>query len=153
LAEVPTVPFHRRIRLTLRELLLLIVVVPVVVLTRIALAVLPSRVIVRLVRSLGAQAPGPRPTSTVASSILWAVQAVSRRIPRASCLTQALSAQFLLRCFGQHAQLCLGVARTADGSLRAHAWLEQQGRPVLGGEGIHSLVRLPELPTGKQLLA
>lgn len=79
--------------------------------------------------------------------MIWAVEAVARRIPRATCLTQAIAAKLLLGCIGDHVQLCLGVARTTDGALRAHAWVERDGKAILGGEGIHSLVRLPELPS------
>jgi hypothetical protein len=47
---------------------------------------------------------------------------------------------------GDDVQFCLGVAHAPDGSLRAHAWLEQDGHALLGGAGVQSLARLPELP-------
>lgn len=141
------VPLRVLGRVTLGELGLFTAALPVVALVRLALWVLPSRTILRLVRHFESVSHGDaaRPRMSVAR-VIWAIEAVSRRIPRASCLTQALSAKLLLRCFGQHARLCLGVARTATGSFRAHAWLERDGRPVLGGAGIQSFVRLPDLP-------
>jgi hypothetical protein len=134
-------------RVTLGELGLFTAALPLVATVRLALWILPSRIILRLVRRFESvsRADAARPRIS-AARIVWAVEAVSRRIPRATCLTQALSAKLLLRCFGQHAQLCLGVARTSAGTFRAHAWLERDGRPVLGGAGIQSFVRLPELP-------
>ena len=142
-----SVSLNLRHRVTLRELWLFIAALPVVATVRLALCVLPSRTILRIVRRFALASPAEATHPRVpASLIVWAVEAVSRRVPGATCLTQALAAKVLLRCFGQGAQLCLGVARASDGTFRAHAWLERNGRPVLGGAGIQSLVRLPQLP-------
>ena len=142
-----TVRLQSLLHLTLRECGLLLVALPVVTAVRLALWLLPSRAILRIISRLRSS---PRmiadKQSTLASSIPWAVEAVSRGIPRATCLTQAVAAKVMLGWFGEDAQLCLGVAHTSDGALRAHAWLERNGRPVLGGFGIKSMVRLPDLP-------
>jgi hypothetical protein len=128
---------------------ILCVALLVVTIVRLALWFLPSRMVLRLVTRLSGLDPFVETSSsTFASEVIWAVEAVSRRIPRASCLTQAISAKLMLHWFGQNARLCLGVAYTAGGALRAHAWLERGGRPVLGGSGVQSLVRLPDLPDG-----
>jgi hypothetical protein len=132
--------------LTMREYGVLLLTLAVVVTIRIALWVMPSRVIIRFASRL----PEVRRVqlengNTSASTIVWAVDAIARRMTCASCLTQALSAKLLLAWFGHRSKLCLGVAHTDDGSFRAHAWLEREGHPVLGGAGIHSMVRLPEL--------
>lgn len=140
--------------LTLGEYFLAIVALPLVVAVRCALWVLPSRLIVRGVSRVASmrdvEVVHPRVS---AATIVWAVEASGRRVPRASCLTQALAAKLLLRAFGLRSQLCLGVARTADGSLRAHAWLERGGRPILGGAGSQSMVPLPALPHGSRVVA
>lgn len=132
----------------------LLIAFPVVAAVRVALWALPSRAILRAVRRLErrpiSEGSKLRPP---ARTIVWAVEAASRRVPRATCLTQALSAKLLLRAAGQNAQLRLGVARNPDGSFRAHAWLEHAGRPILGGTGIQSMVRLPELPDGSHIAA
>lgn len=134
---------------TARECGMLMIALLVVVVVRASLWLLPSRAIVRVVRRLSSVPRAPISTHPLAISvIIWAVEAASRRVPRATCLTQALSAKLLLRCFGQDAQLCLGVARSADGGLRAHAWLERNGGPILGGAGVQSMMRLPKLPNG-----
>lgn len=140
--------------LSAREWAFLLIAYPVVAAVRLALWVLPSRVILRTMPRLER-----RPTSEIshrptrARTIVWAVEAASRRVPRATCLTQALAAKLLLGAAGQHAQLRLGVARNTDGSFRAHAWLEHAGQPILGGSGIQSMVRLPELPDGSRSAA
>ena len=69
------------------------------------------------------------------AQIAWAIGAVARRVPfRADCVIQALAAQRWLRRRGLTARIHLGVARTGDG-IAAHAWLTQDGRPVVGGDG------------------
>jgi hypothetical protein len=126
---------------------LLLLAGPVVLAVRIVLWILPSAMILRIVRrSSDVHARGTmhahRPP---AERVTWAVEAVSRRIPRATCLTQALSAQFLLRRFGYDARLCLGVARTPRGEFRAHAWLERDGSVLIGGAEAAAFTRLPAL--------
>lgn len=63
----------------------------------------------------------------------WAVATAARRIPAATCLTQALAAQYLLRRRGLEADLRIGVARAAGEPLEAHAWVESRGQVVVGG--------------------
>jgi hypothetical protein len=120
--------------------------VPAVLIVRILLWTLPSRVIIRTTARL---ARGDRTATRmprVASSIITrAVERASRRVPGATCLTQALSAQMILRHHGHHSRLCLGVARDASGDFRAHAWLESEGRILIGGRGVSGLARLPDL--------
>ncbi|HEY3913189.1 MAG TPA: lasso peptide biosynthesis B2 protein [Verrucomicrobiae bacterium] len=65
--------------------------------------------------------------------VTWAVEAASRRIPGATCLTQGMATQVMLGQLGQHSELRLGVARSLDGQFEAHAWVETQGRIVIGG--------------------
>jgi hypothetical protein len=66
-------------------------------------------------------------------SVIWAVEAASRRVPRASCLTQALTAQVLLSRIGHPTELRWGVTRQPDGQFAAHAWLELNRRVLIGG--------------------
>jgi|SRR5579863_7854787 len=80
---------------------------------------------------------GPPPKSTVSpptvERISWAVNAASRRIPGASnCLVRALATQSLLGRFGYRSELRIGVRKTPDGALTAHAWLESAGAVVIG---------------------
>jgi hypothetical protein len=142
------------LQLTAREYGLLLAALVVVLAVRLALWIVPSRVTLRFLGRISATASTRRATAaTTVPPIVWAVEAASKFVPRASCLTQAIAAKLLLRRFGQDAQLCLGVVQPPDGTLRAHAWLEREGRPVLGGSGIQSMVRLPLLPDGAHIPA
>jgi hypothetical protein len=67
-----------------------------------------------------------------ASRLVWAIRTAAAFIPRATCLTQALAAKYLLERSGRSAQLHLGVAKE-NGQFLAHAWLECDGAIVLGG--------------------
>lgn len=100
---------------------------------RLALSTLPFR----WVRSFSTFRPrASRATagrSRDLADLSWAVSVVSRRVPRATCLTQALALQNLLAREGRPAELQIGVAKAADGAFEAHAWLESEGRVVIGG--------------------
>jgi hypothetical protein len=118
----------------------------IVLAVRIVLWILPSAMIMRIVQRLSdARARETRAPGPPVESVTWAVEAVSRRIPQATCLTQALSAQLLLRRFGYDSRLCLGVARSPRGEFRAHAWLEREGSVVIGGAESSAFTRLPAL--------
>ena len=58
--------------------------------------------------------------------------AVSRVIPGATCLVQALAGRRLLAVRGHEVKLRLGVQKSPRGEFRAHAWLERAGGVVLG---------------------
>jgi hypothetical protein len=132
-------------RLLPSERRMLIAALGLVVCVRLALWMLPSRLIVRRVRALGFRSPrsGDRPANR--ATVTWAVEAASRRVPQATCLTQAVAAQLLLHRHGFPSKLCLGVARSNGEGFFAHAWLEQDGQVLLGGQGVRDLTRLPDL--------
>ena len=67
-------------------------------------------------------------------NIAWGVTTAARYVPRATCLTQALAAQWLFAWFGCPTLLRIGVAKGDDKALRVHAWLESEGRVVVGRE-------------------
>lgn len=117
---------------TERELVVLSLVL--VAHVRAALCVLPSRFSLRLVRRLAdlpARPSRAHPPAPV--RIAWAIGAVSRLVPRATCLTQAIAGKLLLRFYGYESRLCLGVARTDAGRFFAHAWIEREDRILIGG--------------------
>lgn len=64
---------------------------------------------------------------------VWAVGVASRYVPQVTCLTQALALQVLLARRGHLARLRIGVLRDEERQLRAHAWVECEGKVVLGG--------------------
>jgi hypothetical protein len=67
--------------------------------------------------------------------LAWAVQAAARRIPSASCLTQALALQRLLARAGESAEVHIGVAKDSARGFEAHAWLEHRGAILVGDNG------------------
>jgi len=62
--------------------------------------------------------------------IIWSVIIVSSYVPRATCLTQAITAQILLSRHNQPSKLKIGVMK--DEEFEAHAWLEIDDKIVLG---------------------
>jgi hypothetical protein len=84
--------------------------------------------------SNGAPAPAP-------GRLAWAVETTARSIPQATCLTQALAAQVMLERSGQSPEIHLGVATDKD-AFEAHAWLELDGRPLVGDHELHRYARL-----------
>jgi hypothetical protein len=63
------------------------------------------------------------------------VTAMSRYVPGASCLTQALAAQVLLQRDGFTPKMRIGVARGELGEFKAHAWIECDGKIIVGDLG------------------
>jgi hypothetical protein len=66
--------------------------------------------------------------------MVWAVRVVSRYLPGATCLTQAVAAQALLTQSGFPSQMEIGVAKDGLRRLQAHAWVVCHGQVVLGGQ-------------------
>ena len=65
--------------------------------------------------------------------ITRAVSAAGRRMLREKpCLTQALAALVLYKQQGYPAHLRIGVAKDEEGKLKAHAWVESEGRIAIG---------------------
>ena len=105
---------------------------------RLALWLFPFHVVRDM---LTTYSPGKKGAHTAdpayARRVAWAVERASRFVPLATCLPQALAAECLLRRVGQPTQLRIGVAKDLAGHFLAHAWIESDGRIVVG--------RLPNL--------
>jgi transglutaminase superfamily protein len=61
----------------------------------------------------------------------WSVKVASRAVPYATCLTQALALHRLLARHGHCSIIQVGVCNI-DGRFLAHAWVEHDGRTLLG---------------------
>jgi hypothetical protein len=132
-----------------QSLTLLFVAYVAVAVVRAALTLLPSRVVLRGVartvdRAL-ARAGATGADSREAVRVAKAVRVAARRVPAASCLTQALAGQLLLATRGLRSRLRVGVRRDPGGEFHAHAWLESDYGVVLGGGALHRFARLPDL--------
>lgn len=64
--------------------------------------------------------------------VAWGVAAAARFVPYATCLTQALSGQYILARQGNESTIRIGIER-GTGELKAHAWLVSDNHIVLGG--------------------
>jgi hypothetical protein len=73
------------------------------------------------------------------------VASAARFVPRATCLTQAIAAHWLLRQGGFPAVLYLGVLRGPGAVFRAHAWVESDGRVLIGGGAGKDFTRLARI--------
>lgn len=107
---------------------------------------LPFQTLRRLVDRLSK--PSARSQTTGRSSIekvVWAVELSGRYVP-GTCLTRALAAQILLARRGHPVLLHIGAVREEGEKFLAHAWLECDGRVVIGG---HELERYTPLTTLK----
>ncbi|SRR6266705_3176856 len=138
-------PLHKFLHLTAVDRSLLVRSVLLLGAARLALWLLPLRVVRRLL------ARTARPTSDAAATpdrIAWAISVARRVVPRATCLPQAVTAEALLRWGGRPVELRIGVIKTDHGSLVAHAWVESGGRVVVGAlnEGLSRYTALPPLP-------
>lgn len=101
---------------------------------KLGLSLLPFPVLRQLLtRARGVSGKGEHISRPSVERSGWAVMVAGRYVPRATCLAQALAVQVLLVQQGHVARLCIGVAKGPRGQLEAHAWVESQGRVVIGG--------------------
>ena len=85
------------------------------------------------VQRLASRASGNAHQSHPVKRVVWAVRAVSRCVPAATCLTQAMAAQFLLARSGYASRVQIGVAKDNVRGFEAHAWLVHEESILLGG--------------------
>jgi hypothetical protein len=79
-------------------------------------------------------------------AVVWAVDTAGRCVPRAAtCLTLALTGQTLLLRRGHEAVVRIGVAKEDGERFVAHAWVESEGRIVIGGYETERYVQLASL--------
>jgi len=117
---------------------------------RVGLAVLPfPRVLAlqqRACRKNGGVAPEAH-YGTWFERVSWAVESTDRFVPGAKCLARALVGQILLSQRGISSDLRIGVKREEERGVRAHAWLESNGVPVLGGDPLDQYTPLSSTGT------
>src|SRR5437868_4140865 len=94
------------LRLSAADKRLLIRSLAAVVTFRVALYLVPYRIL----RTWISKPHGAQPRREDPKRIAWAVKKVAKRVPRATCLTQALAAQSLIARAGYEADIRIGVA-------------------------------------------
>jgi hypothetical protein len=112
-------------------------------LARICVLTVPFRILVKwLDRVPDAPASDPVLVARVGRS----VAAAARNVPwNAVCLPQAIAAKAMLARRGQGSAFHLGATIEDGGKFSAHAWLECDGRIVIGAAGIHGMSHLLRL--------
>lgn len=100
---------------------------------RLLMWVVPFRFARRLISTR--RAVFPAVAQIPVKRLSWFVQASAKRIPGASCLTQALALHRLLTSAGHTADLRIGVAKDATSDFASHAWLEHEGEILIGDNG------------------
>lgn len=123
-----------------RLILAVAIVLPAV---RLGLRLLP----VHTVRTLMARLIGRRPAAATSEPgyperVGWAVRAVAPDLG-ASCLPQALTAALLLERRGHPVTLTIGVRRDENNRFAGHAWVECDGRIVVGGGDLSAYTPIP----------
>jgi hypothetical protein len=83
--------------------------------------------------ALATRLPRVRNQSHTPERIGWAASVAARYVPGASCLAQAVAARHLLERAGHIARINIGVAHDSVHGFQAHAWVEAEGRVLLGG--------------------
>ena len=77
-------------------------------------------------------------------NIVKSVRVCSRYVLYASCLTQALATRTLLQMKGQRSYLKIGVKKNENEKFAAHAWVEIEGRIIIGKHPYHHFYRVLE---------
>ena len=114
---------------------------------RIGLWVLPlQQLIKRLPQMAVARDDGRASSALPAERIAWAIRMASRYLPGSrNCLVQSLAVQTLLARRGYSSHLRIGVAKDEGGQLKAHAWVEYDGKIIIGAEGASQYAAFPPL--------
>ena len=113
---------------------------------RVGLWVCPFKIVWHLTRR-AAQRSQPIADADFARATrgAWAVRVVSRYVPQATCLTQSLALYGILQRAGVDCELRIGVARSGEGRLSAHAWVDDHGKVLPSGENVASYSVFPDL--------
>ncbi len=80
------------------------------------------------------------------NKIINAVNVSSRYMPGgAKCLARALTTQILMNRYGYFPEFRIGIAKGEGSRLEAHAWIEYQGKVVIGN--LQDLSRFTPMPS------
>jgi hypothetical protein len=139
-------PLRHFLRLPPADRSLLTRAVVLVAKAKLALWVLPFNVARRLLTPADPRR-SPIPFATT-ERIGWAVSRANHLVTRGQCLPQALAAESLLLRCGHPVEFRIGVVKTGERGLEAHAWVESGGCLVVGDltQGLSAYSPLPPLP-------
>lgn len=125
---------HKLISLTSSDRQLLVKTALLLGIIRLGLWLLPFQTLRRLVVRMTQRTSVQKQNQVCVNKVVWAVRIVSRYMPgKVKCLARALTTQVLLGQHGYQSQIRIGVAKNQKGQLEAHAWVESQGKIIIGG--------------------
>lgn len=119
------------------------------VLTSVAIAVLPFRLLAKL-STLHRETSGEasNDASITLQRLRWAVEATARRLPwKTVCFQKGLAIHWMLRRRGIASRLHYGVTNRSEKGLAAHVWVTHRGEPVIGGEVAEDFTCLATYPS------
>ena len=116
--------------------------------TKAALALLPFPTVLRLVDRVGRSGRRVRGPDHL-NRWTWALTVAGNRLlPGHPCLPQALVAHVVFRRAAQPVELRIGARRDPSTGIAAHAWVESEGRVVIGDvDDQGTYVPFPPIPT------
>jgi hypothetical protein len=135
------------LRLPLADKRLLVETAVLLGAVRLGLRVLPFRTVLRMVARMTPEKSGVEGADPASPGrVAWAVAVAKNYMPGVTtCLAQALAAQVLLGRRGLPAKVRIGVDQHNKERFLAHAWVESNGRIVVGGEDVSRYAPLPDL--------
>lgn len=117
-------------------------------LIRLGLWLVPFRQLNALTQQAITRANQQKPSGAISvSDVIWAVETATHYLPgKAKCLARALTTQILLKHYGYDSDLRIGVAKSEMNGFVAHAWIERDGKVLIGADyDLSSLTLLPSL--------
>ena len=117
----------------------------IVLVIRLLLWVLPFTSLQKVLNALRPRSSLPASNEHLPAHIAWAVTVASRYVLRATCLVQALATQVLLAGAGKSSILHIGVMKGDHAPIEAHAWVEVEGRIIIGGSAAILYTKLASL--------
>ena len=92
----------------------------------------------------------PRRAAPYWGEICRAVDVAARFVPGATCLVKAQAGSAMLNRFGYAAEIKIGVAKQSS-DLKAHAWVECEGRVVVGSTENQYVELSRKIPASRKL--
>lgn len=121
------------IQLPVHERLIIVKSAILLVLVRLCLFFFPFKTVIVLIKWLKSRNVQKIYVHEIDSDrIAWAVEVASRYIPFTKCFPKALVTQMLFSRYGYQADLHIGVKKDGPEKIKAHAWVESQGKIVIG---------------------
>ena len=129
------VTLTRYFQLSISKQLLLIESVQIMILIRIGLRLLPYKTMNRLLKRFDREIGlNQKTNNNRQDDIIWAISKTGEKLyGENTCLPLALAGQLHLNLHGFPARTQLGVTKTDEGMIIAHAWVECNGEVLIGG--------------------